>query len=209
MKQSKMKIFSSAMVRDSKSKTKNARKKTVVSDEIRPTYKVKTKTSPKSNDVTFDFSYTEWLKTIKHGEFTNKLKGSNEFAKLIYTVMNKLIPYITEHWHWIEKNAYPGSGHHCHPVVPEKLHKVKEIINKTHSVDLEPMIENDKSKVLWQLGHQGAVRLIVYYMSSSKTFYPLFVDYHHLIHPVSGDKRSQIKHNDYKRKHWCPVESFN
>lgn len=196
------------MVRGSKRKTKK-RKNLVNSAAVKPINKVKAKPTPKSHDVTFDFSYTEWLKTIKLGGFTNKLKDSAEFAELIYTVMNKIIPYITENWHWIEKNVYRGSGHNCHPVAPEKLEEVKEIIKNTHSIDLEPMIEAGETKALWQLGHQGAVRLIVYYMASSKTFYPLFIDYHHLIHPVSGDKRSQIKHNDYRRKDWCPVESFN
>lgn len=201
-------ICLSVMVRDSKKKPQTESKKAVNSSSVKPVQKVRAGSSPKANDVTFDFSYSEWLRTIKLGEFTNKLRGPHEFAKLIYIVMNKIVPYITENWHWIEKTIYPGSVHNCHPVSEEKLDKVKEVIKNTHTIDLEPMIETGESKVLWQLGHQGSVRIIVYYMASSKTFYPLFVDYHHLIHPVHGDRRSQVKHNDYKNKDWCPVESY-
>lgn len=197
------------MAQESKGKAIKRVRKSVNSAAVKPTNKVKTQISPKNNDITFDFSYTEWLRTIKIGKFTNKLRDSSEFAELIYTVMNKIIPYITENWHWIEKSVYPGSSHNCHPVADNKLNEVKGIINNTHSIDLGYLIESGEKKVLWQLGHQGAVRLIVYYMASNKTFYPLFVDYHHLIHPVRGDRRSQIKHNDYNNKKWCPVESFN
>lgn len=197
------KIFLSAMVQDSKRRNK----KNPV-NSINPTTKVKSQVSLKKNEVSFDFTYTEWLKTVKLGKFTNKLKNPQEFAELIYIIMNKVIPFITDNWVWIKHNVYPHAGHNCHPVTDEKIELVKEIIRNTHSVDLEPMIDNGEEKVLWQLGHQGAVRLVVYYMASSKTFYPLFVDYHHLIHPVKGDRRSQTKHNDYKNKDWCPVESF-
>lgn len=196
------------MVRGSKNKSKQKKSQFVNPSTVKPINKVQAKKEPKSNEVSFDFSYPDWLKSIKIGKFTNKLKDPTEFAEMIYIVMNKIIPYITENWHWIENNVYRGSGHNCHPVAPEKLDDVKEIIKNTHSIDLEPIIETGESKLLWQLGHQGSVRLIVYYMSSSKTFYPLFIDYHHLIHPVKGDRRSQIKHNDYKKKDWCPVESF-
>lgn len=171
--------------------------------------KVQNPKSPKVNEVSFDFSYTNWLKTISIGEFTNKLKGPDEFAELIYIVMNKIIPYITYNWDWIKRNVYPGSGHNCHPVAEDKLDLVKRIISEIHSNELEPLIEDAERDTLWQLGHQGAVRLIVYYMESSETFYPLFIDYHHLIHPVPGDRRSQVKHNDYRSKKWCPVESFS
>lgn len=170
--------------------------------------KVTTDSLPKKNNVSFDFSYTDWLKTIKIGEFTNKLKNPGEFADLIFVLMNQMIPYITANWNWIEKTVYLGSDHNCHPVTKEKLPLVKKIIKDTHSIDLGPIVETERENVLWQLGHKGKVRLIVYYMESDTTFYPLFVDYHHLIHPVKGDRRSQIKHNDYKSKSWCPVEFF-
>lgn len=202
-----MRTFLLAMAKDFKKKVR--RRKDVRLAHDSKTKKVKVQNTPKNNEISFDFSYTDWLRTVKLGEFTNMLKNPSEFAELIYTIMNKMIPYITENWHWIEKNVYPGSNHNCHPVTREKIDLVKDIINQTHSVDLEPIIEGAEKKTLWQLGHQGAVRIIVYYMASSKTFYPLFVDYHHLIHPVPGDRRSQVKHNDYNSKKWCPVNEYD
>lgn len=193
------------MVQESKQRRKKSKGVRLGTEKAVPN--VKSDLLPRDSNVTFNFIYKDWLKTVKIGNFTNKLQDVDEFAEKMYNIMNTLIPYIIENWDWME-DVVGLRQHHCHPVAKDKLPLVKHIITETYSGTLDALINIDDDN-LWQLGLHGSIRLIVYYMKSDKTFYPLFVDYHHLIHPEDDSKLSRVKHNDYKTKSWCPVAHFS
>lgn len=66
------------------------------------------------------------------------------------------------------------------------------------------MLDEESLSNVWQLGTHQGVRIICLYHSSIKTMFPLFVDYHHLVHPSSWHNES-----DYAKNSFCPHSTYS
>lgn len=150
--------------------------------------------------LSFDFSYPRWLCGVQNKSFTNMLKDSEEFAKSITHVLNKLIPVITDNWDIIKDrpgNQFP----HCHPVPPDKVDLVKRIETEIHGKKLLDS-EAEQNIKYWQVGLEG-IRLFVLYNYSANIMFPIFIDYHHLIHPSKWHNE-----RDTSNLTFCPVSQY-
>ncbi|WP_273125883.1 hypothetical protein [Bacillus weihaiensis] len=152
-----------------------------------------------NNTLVFDFTYKSWLKSIGDKQFVNKLSDAGDFAQFTFEILYKVFPEVQSNWSIIRQQ--PGKVFkHCHPVAKEKLNLVKSIAQSIHG---RTLLDNDEdySETLsyWQLGTTQSVRVITIYDSTKNVMYPMFVDYHHLIHP-------SVKHNqtDHKHNKFCP-----
>ncbi|WP_026582112.1 hypothetical protein [Bacillus sp. J33] len=148
--------------------------------------------------LTFDLSHKEWLKGVSFRDFTNKFDDETMFAQYLFELFHKVIPTIQQNWKDIVQGQGKGSWRHCRPVSEEKLDFVLGIIEKTHSHTFKDKIGVGSS--LWQLGFTQNIRLIAIYDYRNNSLTPVFVDYHHLVHP---DKN--FNQPDYKRFGFCPV----
>jgi len=147
--------------------------------------------------LSFDFSQKDWLKSINQKEFTNKLESENMFAKYIFELFYKLIPTIQQNWKEIIRSAGTGNWKHCHPVKEEKLDSVIHILEHIHGHQFRTAATSGPS--LWQFGISQNIRLIAIHDYKNNFLTPVFIDYHHQIHP-------SIKYNktEYSRYEFCP-----
>ncbi|WP_144704967.1 hypothetical protein [Fictibacillus phosphorivorans] len=168
-----------------------------------PKKPLKRETEPNQSDspLTFDFSNKNWLRSVSLGGFTNKLSDENMFAGYIFELFHKIIPVIQDNWSEIVRSQGRGSWRHCHPVVNEKIDMVLGIIEQIHG----NRFQSDKAAgpSLWQLGVTQNLRLIVIHDYTNNHLTPVFVDYHHLIHP-----NDHFNQPDYKRYDFCPVDTY-
>ncbi|EJQ42914.1 hypothetical protein IEQ_05118 [Bacillus cereus BAG6X1-2] len=147
------------------------------------------------SNLIFDFRYSGWLKSIHTKYFTNKLKNETEFASCIYDVMTKVIPTIQKEWEQIKGRS--GQFRHCHPIDSNKIELVTNVIRHIHGVT---MLDDDVSNnSIWQLGTHQGIRIIGMYYQPTNTMFPLFVDYHHLIHPSDWHNQKDLDTNSF-----CP-----
>ncbi|GIP63382.1 hypothetical protein J32TS6_19370 [Virgibacillus pantothenticus] len=152
--------------------------------------------------LTFDLSNKNWLKSvnIKNDNYTNMLRNEKEFIDYITQLFHGLIPLI----HQNGKEMIKGAGkkwRHCHPVQDEKIDLVQKV---TEEIGIDFKSDQDGKKAgpqFWQFGVKGNLRLIAIYDYTNNSLKPLFIDYHHLIHP-------SIKYNqlDYENYSFCPLE---
>lgn len=137
---------------------------------------------PKQNisapNFTFKTHY-QWLTNIKDGEFTNYHQGADSYAKDVTRLVHDTIPLIYEHNQDIFKNGRMKQTplNHSHLIQEDKMPLVKKIVHKIVPDD----IEEDFS--WWQVGSTKGYRIIGVYRTAENSFYPLFVDWHHLIYP--------------------------
>lgn len=150
-----------------------------------------------SSTLTFDFTYNNWLKSIKSKEFTNKLSGESEFGRFIFEILHKIMPNIQKSWEQIKLNK-KTPYRHCHTIAKDKLETVEEIITEIHGKSLLDY-GHDETLKYWQLGISQSIRIVAVYDQNKNIMYPLFVDYHHLLH-------EDIKYNqrDYDNYEFCP-----
>lgn len=181
---------------------KSQRKKRVGKSLKQPKPMVKRGNEPRWSDspLTFDFSKPNWIQCVSLKGFTNKLKDEKMFTKYMVEVFHKIMPILHEYGREIVRQGGTGSWKHCHPIAHEKLDLVIEIAKQLHGEDV---INEREGSQLWQFGITGSVRLIAIHNYTDNYITPLFIDYHHQIHP-------SIKHNrtDYKSYDFCPVETF-
>ncbi|KAA8433629.1 hypothetical protein FKV73_02470 [Weissella paramesenteroides] len=149
------------------------------------------KQSVTAPDFTFK-TYYRWLTNIKDGKFTNYHQEADSYAKDVTSLIHITVPLIYEYHQDIFKNRRMKQTplNHSHLLTGDSLVLVKKIVNKFIPDD----IEEDFS--WWQVGSIGGCRIIGIYRTAENSFYPLFVDWHHLLIP---DKNyNQIDVNSFK-----------
>ncbi|MDU9695131.1 hypothetical protein O0Q50_28445 [Priestia aryabhattai] len=155
-----------------------------------------------NNSLIVDFSYKDWLKSISNKGFSNKLFDESQFAKFMFDVLYKIFPTVQTNWETIR--TQPGKGfRHCHPVDEDKLPVVKKIVQELHG-NIAVDIEESESLRYWQFGTTQSVRVVGIYDNARNVVYPLFIDYHHLIH--ASQKHNQNDHKAYKFCPYCYYE---
>jgi hypothetical protein len=168
-----------------------------------PKKALKRGTEPNQSDspLTFDFSNHNWLKSISQRSFTNKLSDEVMFAEYITEIFHKLIPEIQKNWKDIVNHQGRGLWRHCHQVADDKTPMVLGIIEEIHGHQFRT---ESAGPSLWQLGVTQNIRLFAIHNYTNNYLIPVFIDYHHLIHPSQ-------KHNqdDYYSYAFCPVRAFN
>jgi hypothetical protein len=159
------------------------------------------------NSLSFDFSYKHWQRGISNRNFVNMLKNEEEYARFTYEIFSIILPTVHANWMEIRKNLKKGQFPHCHTVVSEKIPLIETIIEEIHGKKLLDSslaeVSNDTFNY-WQLGMRGSVRLIAIYSNKKNTMYPVFVDYHHLIH--ESDKYNETDLDKYP---FCPIATYN
>lgn len=154
-----------------------------------------------TNNLTFDFSYKSWIRCIRTNNFSNKLKNPDEFAEQIFKYLYELIPFLQENWTDILKSSskkYPFP--HCHLVAKDKIELVEAVIEETHATKL---LDTDDEFNIWQLGSTQGLRLFAIYNHQTSTLFPVFLDYHHQIHPDENHNHRDLKSDDF-----CPVITY-
>lgn len=151
-----------------------------------------------SSTLSFDFSYPDWLKSISNKNFSNRLSDESQFARFIFEIIQKLFPTVQKNWDVIktnQKKQFP----HCHTVAKGKISYVEDIIKDIHGRALMDK-DNDDTLTYWQLGITQSIRVIAVYNQNKNVMYPVFVDYHHLMH-----ESVKYNQNDFDSYAFCPV----
>lgn len=166
--------------------------------------------TPGIEDFQFLTIYSNWMKSIKIPGFNNMLKDESTFAKNMYNCFTKLIPTVNKESDKIFnkygiKNDFSYSGfEHCHKIKDdEKINLLFSICNKIHEQNFKNVTEGDNDWNWYQLGLSGSIRIIGIYSSNNNIFYPLFIDWNHLIYP--DRKHNQI---DYKKFKFDPYSEY-
>lgn len=154
-----------------------------------PDKKIKSVLKPsKSESLSFDFTYKNWLKTVKiKGEFINKLKDKDEYINYITHCLYNLLPFIQENWSDIKVNSSNSYQFpHCHILIGEKKQLALKIIEMIHE---KKIFDEEDDYNLWQFGNKEGLRLIGAHDYQNEVIYPLFIDYHHELYP---DRKSVV-----------------
>lgn len=131
--------------------------------------------------------YPRWTDTIHLDDFTNCLQNQEQALRHFFFIVDQLIPDIEDYG----KDIFNGRADHCHLLREKEAKVAKEIIKEIHGDKVL-----DGLSELWELGGKTEeIRLIGAFVTSNiHTFYPLFIDHHHLLYP---DKHYNSP--DYKR----------
>lgn len=163
---------------------------------------------PKTNDFTIDLSYKKWLGSTsefyKKHTFTNCLSHSEEFQSNILEILIEYFPIIYNDYEVI----FDASKHygHCHPVAEDKILFVEEITKEIHGDDVQSIdfqMLNENGFEWWYLGFKNNIRIVGFFYKQSNSFYPMFIDHHHLLH-----YSEHYNQEDYKNFDYCPVKSY-
>lgn len=178
----------------SKKSNKSVPKQKVSSGTLIPQQGEKLKTVDDKKMI-FQFEYSNWLKSFKHGDFTTYLQDEKMYNKLITFLFSNLIPKITSEW---QTQRQSNEWKHFHRI---RDTKAKGIYNRAIR-DIHPSISVE-SLDLWQFGlAQESLRLICHQAPNTNILYPLLIDYHHLGYP--SQKYNQT---DYSSYNYCPIQS--
>lgn len=165
--------------------------------------KVRNSTHPHSNipslpkgvlidKLYIDFTqYPHWLDSIDDKNFNNVLKDEKEAAKQFYFFIHHFLPEVEE----MGKDIFSSSTPHCHPLRNKKRDLACKIILKIDNINL-----NDEVN-LWQLSAKDGRNLrIIGSIVTDKIyiFYPLFIDYHHLLYPSNSYNQMDVKNFSFK-----------
>lgn len=166
----------------------------------KPTIERKVFAPPLPNNKEFTFySCYKWIHAVdlyKKISFTNMCKDKECFADEIIRVLTIIIPKLYQDWEFIFKQGGTNKAFkHCHVIKGEELTKSVEIAETIHDTKF------DTENSWWELGFSGGVRIIGIFDSNSKTFYPLFVDRHHLIYPDNNFNHSDFEKYDYNPRY--------
>ncbi|CAJ1185032.1 hypothetical protein [Companilactobacillus paralimentarius] len=144
-----------------------------------------------------------WLKVtgklLKKDGFTNNLQDATQFSKYLVALIEKTISKINQDsTNIFDDFSNRGQYPHCHYVSKDKIQLVQRISLELHDNDFSE-VTKDSDYSWWELGFNGSSRIFGIMSKSDNCFYPLFVDWHHLIYP-------DIKHNsnDYKNYKYDP-----
>lgn len=153
--------------------------------------------------ITFNLSTENWLKGIKlsRENFTNKLKDEQMFIEYITILFHKVIPIIQKYGNDMIREGGTKSWRHCHPVRDGKIDLTLKIVESIHGHRFT--FEKKSGPKLWQFGVVQNIRLIAIHDYTNNSLTPLFIDYHHLIHPDD-----HYSHPDYEKFDYCPIEHY-
>ena len=156
---------------------------------VKPDKNVKTEKPNLSNLIYIDLvHYPQWTDTVKVGGFTNYLKDSKQALRHFFFILNQLFPDIEDYGMTI----FSGQAKHCHKLNGNAETTAKKVINKLYNGKIV-----DSLSELWELsGKTEEIRIIGTFVTSSiHTFYPLFIDHHHLIYP--DEKHNKLDYKNY------------
>lgn len=140
-------------------------------------------------------SYYKWLNSIKDkNEFTNFSRSADDYAKLITEIVHTTIPLIYKYSTDIFINGKAKSTPlgHSHLLKDDALITAKSLAGL---ITTKPFDEHLTS--WWQIGGSQGVRIIGVYVTSAATFYPLFIDCHHLLSPNKYYNQADVKSYSY------------
>lgn len=164
---------------------------------------VKNNTKPYVTDnlFVFDFRNNKWLKGVKVDKFTNKIKDSESYSKLITTIMGTIIPEFQSKSEDILKAR--ATGFNCHAIEQgqDAYNTVLKVIKKIHGEHFEKTILQEEE--IYQIGVTGGIRIITLRNKSNNVIKPVFIDYYHLAYP-------DVKYNqtDYLSQEICPLDTY-
>lgn len=164
------------------------------------------------NNISINFSrFPFCFRCVSTGKYTNKLKDSKQFFDNFKRIIEKDIPFFTQHTF---DNIVNASKRHSHSIPSDSkeyslvIEIVKELYkshknNNCTDRDFELFLDNNINDYhVWQLGVIGGVRLVG--IRYSNVFYVMFIDYHHLVYPDE-------KHNSegYELYNFCPMTNYD
>lgn len=148
----------------------------------------------KLDDIIYiDFTkYDKWLDSVELDDFTNYFHDEKEALKKLYFVLHQLIPDIEKKGKEIFKEK------HCHSVKGKQATKAIKIVKKFHGKN----VLDDETEI-WELSAQkGGVRIFgVFINDTFRRFYPLFMDYHHLLYSDKNYNEADYKNNKFGTEH--------
>lgn len=142
-----------------------------------------------------------WLeatdKFLSSDGFTNFCKDSEQFACLITTLLEDIIPEINKNYDSIFLK-FNKQYRHCHQLDDKKTSFANKLSKELISVDFSKIVDGSDYS-WWQLGVKESIRIIGIFSKTDKAFYPIFVDWHHLLF-------SSVKYNqaDFSKYSYCP-----
>lgn len=159
------------------------RNKIRVAKENKKTFIKKTLVDKPSFEICLIY---HWYKTVSINGFTNLLRKSDDLCDELTYIMGEFFPIIYKEHDCIFNNR---GYRHCHKVnLHSKNIQLYEKIIKEIGKDIE---FNSVKDMLWQVGLTGSIRIIG--VLSENTFYPLFIDRHHLLHPSEKHNQKDLK----------------
>lgn len=156
-----------------------------------------------SDGFSFSPIYFNWLKGTdrfyKTYEFTNMVKDAEEFSHNLAEIATEFIPKLyAEH-----KQIFNNNYYNCHPVTGDKKELVIEIAEDIHQAKFNEEDLKQARIQWWYLGFKANIRLVGLYNWGTETFYPMFIDHHHLIH---GNTYYNLP--DFEKYSYCPIYSY-
>jgi len=146
------------------------------------------------------YSVYNWLgstdRFYSKNDFTNMLDSSDEFARKVYNIVNVMVPILYNDCDEIFIFSGYRRYKHCHQVEDKHKELVKEIAQDINSVKL-PNFDDENDFSWWQIAFSGPVRIYGVYSKEDNSFFPLFVDWHHLINPSSKYNGKDYGHYSY------------
>lgn len=162
-----------------------ARRKRIKKPEIPDTSTIPKPNIPSTNGFNF-YSVYQWLGTTnkfsKSDNFTNCCKSKEDFADDMIYIFEILIPTLYREHNDIFKHGNPGRQYpHCHTVSDEKIEICIKISEELHQRKFSDFKGDTVS--WWQIGITRGMRVFGLFDDEKKSFYPLFIDRHHLVSP--------------------------
>lgn len=157
---------------------------------------------PKLAEQTFRFvTVYPWIratdKFLNSDGFTNLCKDSEHFACLVTTLLEDIIPSINENYDSIFLK-FNNQYRHCHQLDEKKALLANKLSKELISTDISKSVDGSDYS-WWQLGVKGSIRIIGIFSKTDNVFYPIFVDWHHLL--FSSKKYNQA---DFSKYSYCP-----
>ncbi|MFT9082945.1 MAG: hypothetical protein ABF477_03575 [Leuconostoc pseudomesenteroides] len=166
--------------------------KKIAKQKSKGVVKIPNVTVPKL-DFTFRSQY-HWLEHYEDGQrYSNHLKSAEEFSAKIKDLIENVIPEIYDHYTDIfeKRNGSKIGFKHTHLIDDASksalVKKVAQAVTKQKFGDVD----------WWQIGKTQGVRIFGFYQSSNKTFYPVFIDWNHMIYPSEKHNNLDLKSLKY------------
>ncbi|MDU2149655.1 MAG: hypothetical protein E7E58_16815 [Paeniclostridium sordellii] len=174
----------------------------------KPTYIPKKRGVKTSQPVKLPFIFkTEysWLKTYKGNDFTNYHKDADDYAKNVTNLVHNFIPAVYRYGEDLFKGRKGTIFDRHSKLMPEdKMRMVEDIVREVDGINLEDDVLDSSS--IWYLAVPQGIRVVGYYQTSINTFFPLFVDWHHLIFPNQNYNQADYQkfsyNADVSSKNW-------
>lgn len=186
------------------SKNKKKRPQKTQIPEVSEKEKEKDTDIPKPELADQEFRFVTvypWLnatsKYFSSDGFTNLCKDSEQFACLITTLLEDIIPVVNKNYDSIFFK-FDKKYRHCHQLDEKKASLANKLSKELTSTDFSDIVDGSDYS-WWQLGVKESIRIVGIFSKTDNVFYPIFVDWHHLMF-------SSIKYNqaDFSKYSYCP-----